>query len=172
MDLQSVTAVFLRILSLSFLLSIFQTVLHLFYAKADIGLVFTTALTVGVLFVFFVFLWMLSLPLSRLVTRKIPKDVSLGALSIVDCYSVGFVMAGLFYAVGNMPDVVYVTFDIFRMIVSTPWDGWKHQIDWYPMARAMIPFAAGVALVLKGPSLARHLAKAGERGESAGSSSS
>src|SRR5438132_10116916 len=66
-----------------------------------------------------VLLWVLALPIARLVTKRVPQEVSLGVLTLADCYSFAFVGVGLFYVASGLPHVLTWGHYVFKMAAST-----------------------------------------------------
>ena len=97
-----------------------------------------------------VLLWMLALPIARLVTKQVPQEVSLGGLTLADCYSVAFLGVGLLYMANGLPQVLNWGHNLFKMAASTSGDAWKEQVNFYQVAQAFIPFVVGALLFLKG----------------------
>jgi hypothetical protein len=55
-------------------------------------------------------MWVFAMPISRFVTRGVSEDVTLGTLTLRDCYSFGFVIVGLFFIVGGFAEAVSSTY--------------------------------------------------------------
>src|SRR5207253_3605936 len=66
-----------------------------------------------------VLLWVLALPIARLVTKRVPQEVSLGVLTLADCYSFAFVGVGLLYVASGLPHVLTWGHYVFKMAAST-----------------------------------------------------
>ncbi|OGV53513.1 MAG: hypothetical protein A2017_15905 [Lentisphaerae bacterium GWF2_44_16] len=159
MNLQNIAALFLRLLSLTFLINLINSFVYLFRVKND----FMELLFVFCFIIIFasvmILLWVFALPLATFLTKKIPKDVSFGAMSLRDCYTIVFVATGLFYTIREMPDVIYWVFNILKAIISTTGGSWKSHVSFSSVLHAFVPFIAGILLLRNGPSWADVLTK-------------
>jgi len=128
MNLQSVVVVFLRLMALDFLV---RSVIVLApqvlsfeaaYPRSPYDETFLLKalpwLILAALIVGACLLWALALPIARLVTRGVPKDLSLGALSLADCYSVAFMAVGLLYVVNRLPQALNWAYYLFKTEAS------------------------------------------------------
>jgi hypothetical protein len=113
-----------------------------------------------------VLLWVLSLPIARLVTKSVPQEVSLGGLALTDCYSLAFLGVGLLYIASGLPQVLSWGHYLFKMAASTSGDSWKEQVNFYQVWQAVIPFILGVVLFVKGRAWAVALASRQQKAES------
>lgn len=95
-------------------------------------------------------IWFLSVPIARFVTKGVPKQLALGGMTVVDCYSIVFIGVGLFYIVSHLPYALTWIHYLFKLAVSHFGDAWKEQVRWYEIANAFIPFIFGVALFVNG----------------------
>jgi hypothetical protein len=114
-----------------------------------------------------ILIWVFALPIARLVTRGVSRDLSFGSLSLVDCYSVAFIGIGLFYIASHFPQVLNWAHFLFTSAASSGGDSWKEGVRGYDISQAFIPFIVGIVLFVKGRSWAVALARLQERSESA-----
>lgn len=167
MNLQSIVVVALRLLALDFL---FRSVLELspkvfqllqLYRRSwptepALETAFPWLLLAG-LATGAILLWVFALPVARFVTKGAPQEVSLGTLTLADCYSVTFIGFGLYFIVGSFPQVLAWCHYLFKLAASTGGDSWKEQLT-YEVAGVFIQFALGVLLFVKGRAWALALA--------------
>src|SRR5436190_3376896 len=123
MNLQSLVVVVLRLMALDFLLRVAVQLtpqllkfLRLYERSPLDGSSPSSALpllVLGALIVSAVLLWILALPIARLVTRGVSKELSFGAMSLVDCYSVAFMSVGLSYTTSHLPAALNWTHYLF-----------------------------------------------------------
>lgn len=176
MNLQSLVVVVLRLTALDFLLRVAvqlapQLLQFLkFYENSPLGIspaqvAWPWVILVGLVGVA-VLLWVLALPIARLVTRRLPQDISFGAMSLLDCYSIAFIGVGLFYIVGYLPQVLNWSHYFLKMAASHSGDSWKDQGNGYQVSQVFVPFIIGVLLFVNGRSWARILATRQEKAES------
>src|SRR6266481_3300638 len=169
MDLQTLIVVILRLMSLNFLLQVAvqlaPQILRFteMYQRAPLDdsrslLVLPWLLVIG-LIISAVLLWVFALPIARFVTRGVSHDLSFGALSLVDCYSIAFIGVGLFYIASHLPRVLNWTHYLFKAAASKTGDSWKEGVQWYDVSQAFIPFIVGVVLFTNGRRWAVALAR-------------
>lgn len=164
MNLHALVVVIVRLLALDFLLrAALQTAPQLFQFVNVAGASFQsvmlpTILCAGMVAVAAVF-WFLAARIARLVTRALPQDVSFGSLSLVDCYSLGFVGVGLFYISSYLAPVLRCSHFLFMTATSSEGSASADQVDWYKVMQATTPFLLGVALFVKGRRWAVALAR-------------
>ena len=106
-----------------------------------------------------VILWFLALPIARFVTRGVSHDLSFGAMSLADCYSIAFMAVGLYYISSNLPLVLNWTHYLFKMAATSAGSSWKEDVKWYDVSQAFIPFIVGVVLFVNGRRWAVALAR-------------
>jgi hypothetical protein len=160
MNLQSVVVVILRLLSLNFFLQVAIQLTPQILRLADLSRnvpaadlntmlalpwLMVTGLTGGA-----IVLWMFALPIARAVTRDVPADLSLGTLSLVDCYSIVFLGVGLVYMGNHFPQLLYWAQFLIRAAASHSTDDWKKNVKWYDVSQAVIPFLVGIVLFANG----------------------
>ena len=173
MNLQSLVVVVLRLVSLNFLLqaavqltpSLLRFIdLYQRVPPDDSRSLFLLPwlVTIGVI-LSAVLLWAFALPIARLVTRSLPQDVSFGALSLVDCYSVAFIGIGLLYIASHLPQVLNWVHFLFTSAASDSGNSWKEGVRGYDISQAFIPFIVGIVLFVKGRSWAVALARGHEK---------
>lgn len=104
-------------------------------------------------------LWICALRIARRVTRGVSRDISFGAMSLVDCYSIAFMSVGLFFIVSQLPHILNRICYLF--IVAVFYSG-SWQIDvktGYAVSEEVIHFFAGILLFVFGRKLAVILAQ-------------
>jgi len=156
MNLQSLVVVVLRLMALDFLMRVaVQLTPHMLlslglypHSPVDGGPSVLPWLVLAAMIISAVLLWSLALPIARFVTRGVAHDLSFGAMSLVDCYSIAFMAVGLFYISGNLPQVLNWTHYLFKMAVAS--SSWKEEVKWYDVSQAFIPFIVGVVLFVNG----------------------
>ncbi len=154
MNLQSLAVVVLRLIALNFALSgVIQTfpytlqVLRVFNdspAYAAVPLVVIVGLLAGA-----IWLWVCAVPIARLVTQRLPSEVSLGAISLADCYSIAFVGVGLFYLVGHLAQVLTWAHYLLRLAVARPGTPLVKDVEPYAVIQVFVPFVVGLVLLVK-----------------------
>lgn len=160
MNLQSLVVVVLRLIALDFLLKCVVQVAPQIYQLAGLYqrssfdgsrslFVFPFLIVVG-LAASAALLWVFALPIARFVTRSLPQDISFGALSLVDCYSIAFMAVGLFYIASHLPAVLNWTHYLFKTAASSSGNSWKDDVKWYDVWQSYIPFVVGVVLFVNG----------------------
>ena len=97
-----------------------------------------------------VLIWRFAIPISRFVTRGISHDLSFGAMSLADCYSIAFMVVGLIYISSHLPSVLNWTHYLFKAAASGAGDSWKESVQWYDVSQAFIPFIFGAMLFMNG----------------------
>lgn len=158
MNLQNLVVVVLRLMALDFLLSVAvqltpQMLLYLkLYERSplDNSPSVLPWLVLGAMVASAVLLWFLALPIARLVTRGVSSDLSFGAMSLADCYSIAFMAVGLFYIANHLPQVLNWAHYLFKAASTHAGDQWKEEVKWYDVSEAFIPFIVGVILFVNG----------------------
>lgn len=175
MNLQSMIVVILRLMALNFflqaavrlspqLLRLSQITREEQFARIAPYLFVPVTLVIG-LIMGGILIWVFALPIARLVTCGVSRDLSFGSLSLVDCYSVAFIGIGLFYIVGHFPLVLNAA-HLFLKTAASGGDTGVGPIG-YNMTQAFIPFIVGAFLFVKGRSWAVALARSQEQSETA-----
>ena len=168
MNLQTLVVVVLRLIALNFLLRIVieMTPQMLHFAGVydafprDGSRLFVAAwLVLGGLIVAAVLLWRFALPIARFVTRGVSPDLSFGAMSLVDCYSIAFMSVGLFYCASHFPQVLNWTHYFFKAAASSTGNSGEEGVQGYNVSHAFIPFIVGVVLFVNGRKWAVALAR-------------
>jgi hypothetical protein len=160
MNLQSLVVVFLRLMSLNFLLytalqlppyliSFLRSVRNAPAGESSADATIVWLMLIG-LIPGVVLLWVLAVPIARLVTRRMPQEVSLGTLTLADCYSIAFIGVGLLNISRGLPQILTWGAYLFKLAASVPDDSWKQQVNWSEVARPFILLVAGVVLFIKG----------------------
>lgn len=104
-------------------------------------------------------LWTLAIPIAHLVVRGVPQDLSLGALTLADCYSVAFIGAGLLYACTHLPEVLNWAFYLTKMSRFHSDEHWQQQVKWYEVSQVVLTFIMGIVLLVNGRKWALALAR-------------
>jgi len=152
MNLQSLVVIILRLMAFDFVLrAAVQLAPQLFRFVVAWGLVFLLVVSAVVI-------WIVALPIARLVTRGVSRDISFGSLSLSDCYSVAFIGVGLFYIASHLPKVLNWIHYFFKAAASGHSDS-EQGYSGYDVSQAFIPFIVGVVLFLNGRKWAMALAR-------------
>ena len=167
MNLQSLIVVVLRLMALDFLLRVAvqltpQMLLYFGlypHSPLDSAPSVLPWLVLAGLIAAAVILWFLALPIARLVTRGVSHDLSFGAMSLVDCYSIAFMAVGLLYFSSNLPQVLNWMHYLLKMAASSSGDSWKEQVRWYDISQTVMTFIVGVVLFVNGRRWAVALAR-------------
>ena len=175
MNLQSLVVISLRLIALKFLLDIFLQVMtqvtvvggypddlpfsnpfHSAYVIVIAGFI-----TGGCM------LWVLALPIAKRVTRGVPQELSLGGLSRVDCYSIGFVVVGLWLSAVYFAQVLNWVHYLFGLgaRAAAPAKELVEPLNKYDISASVIPFIVGIILLFNGRKWAQCLARRDERNE-------
>jgi hypothetical protein len=168
MNLQSLIVVVLRLMALDFLLrvaiqltpQILRFVRLYEQSPLDGSRPYTVLpwLVLVGLIVAAVLLWFLALPIARFVTRGVAHDLSFGAMSLVDCYSIAFMAVGLFYISSHLPQVLNWA-HYFLKTAASGRGGSERGASGYDISQAFIPFIMGVVLFVNGRRWAVALAR-------------
>ena len=113
---------------------------------------------VGALFLGGILLWLLALPIARLVARGVPGDISFDNLTLADCYSFAFAGLGLVYIVSRSAGVWNWTMYFLRWLFHHQYVPWDDPGRGYQITNTFIPFIAGILLVVTRKKLARIMA--------------
>jgi len=168
MNLQSLVVVVLRLMALDFLLRVAvqmtPQILQFLrvYERSPLDStrsfeVLPWLVLVG-LIIAAVLLWRLALPIARFVTRGVSHDLSFGAMSLVDCYSIAFMAVGLFYISSHLPQVLNWAHYFLKTAASGLRDTGEGASG-YDVSQAFIPFIVGVVLFVNGRRWAVALAR-------------
>jgi hypothetical protein len=175
MNLQSLVVVILRLAALKFLVTTVATFLpQLIVSGQTFGsspfaepysfvyILFIAALITGALM-----LWSLALPIAQRITSGLPLDLSFGALSRVDCYSIAFLGVGVWLVAVYFSQVLNWSHYLFRLAAVGEAAGEESfsQVNGYDISNSIIPFGVGVILFLNGRKWARRVAERDERME-------
>jgi len=163
MNLQSLVVVLLRLVSLNFVLQVLNQLapqlMRFFEAYqsyrnlggSELGPLLVLPLLLVVAYgVGAVLLWAFAMPIARLVTRGLAHEISLGALTVADCYAFLFIGIGLFYAVAHFAPVLNWAHYVLRLAASHQDASWRVDVRWYDASDAILPFIVGVILFLNG----------------------
>jgi hypothetical protein len=112
-------------------------------------------------------LWALALPIAQHVTRGLPQELSFGAVSRVDCYSVGFIGVGLWLGAVYFAEVLNWAHYLLWLGASgdAATEELVTEVDKYSISASIIPFILGIVLLFNGRKWARCLAQRDERNE-------
>jgi hypothetical protein len=168
MNLQSLVVVVLRLMALDFLLGIAvqltPQILVLLQERERLPLNESLSLMGLPLLVLIgwtiaaVLVWCLALPIARFVTRGVSHDLSFGAMSLVDCYSIAFMAVGLFYISSHLPQVLNWAHHFLKTAASGRREV-NQAVSGYEVSHAIIPFIVGVVLFVNGRRWAVTLAR-------------
>ncbi len=168
MNLQSLVVVVLRLLAFDFFLrAAVQLAPQLLrfasvYQEGPLGdskSMFVVAWgLVFLLVVSAVLIWIFALPIARLVTRGVSRDISFGSLSLSDCYSIAFIGVGVFYIASHLPQVLNWAHYFLKTAASGRGDS-EQGASGYDISQAFIPFIVGVVLFVNGRKWALALAR-------------
>jgi len=174
MKLQSLIVVALRLIALNFLLNIAVQLtppmlqyLQVYGTSAGDGS--SSFLVVPWLFLAAIIfsaalLWVMALPIARFVTRGVSQEISLGSLSLTDCYSIAFIGVGVFYIAGYLPELLNWAHFFLKTAASKP-QFEDNTFSPYDVSRTIMSFIFGVILFVNGRSWAVALARRQERTE-------
>lgn len=164
MNLQSLVVVALRLIALNFLLeilgmSIATVILQLNAPSSSNSSLYSLLFYPGGLLVCPFLLWFLSQSIARLVTRRLPQDISFGAMPLADCYSIAFIGVGVYYIAGYLTRVLTLTCHLFKGAAASSGYWWLREVNGTAIAQAYIPFIAGILLFAFGRKWAVMLAR-------------
>lgn len=159
MNLISLVVVVLRLMALNFSLSGLIYLFSQFSAWRAQDISHLPWLLTLVLLICAAALWIGALPIARLVTHGVPRDISFGSLSLVDCYSIAFMGVGLIYISSHLPEVLNWAFYIFKISAAGTRDSWSEKFVGHELTRAVITFIMGLILFCKGRTWAVLLAR-------------
>jgi hypothetical protein len=160
MNLQSLVVVVLRLLSLNFFLTVAVQMAPIILrftnlsqrgspAELDVLLAMPWLIITGLIGGAIV-LWMFAVPIARAVTRDVPGELSLGRLSVADCYTIVFLGVGLVYMGNHFPSVLNWVHYLIKAAASHSTADWKENVKWYDVSQAVIPFIVGIVLFVNG----------------------
>lgn len=165
MNLQSLVVVVLRLITLKFLLeTIIMSVpvtlqLLRLQEPTPFDLPLVVWLIFGILLAWSILLWIFALPVARLITRRLPQDISFGAMPLADCYSIAFIGVGVYYIAGYLTRVLTLTCHLFKGAAASSGYWWLREVNVTAIAQAYIPFIAGILLFAFGRKWAVMLAR-------------
>jgi len=168
MNLRSLVVVVLRLMALDFLLRVAVQMtpqilqfLHLSERSpldSSRSFMVLPLLVLVAMIAAAVLLWRLALPIARFITRGVSHDLSFGAMSLVDCYSIAFMAVGLFYISSHLPEVLNWAHYSLKTAASGRRDT-GDEVSGYVVSQAFIPFILGVVLFVNGRRWAVTLAR-------------
>jgi hypothetical protein len=173
MNLQSLLVVALRLMVIDFLLQLVRVAMQYGFQflvepspSSDnpgtiLAVFFMSLLSVCILAAA-IFIWAIALPIAERISRGVPHDITLGSLTLADCYSVAFMGIGLYYVIGESASVLNLSF--YWLKNSAPGNGNPNDgLSGYDISQSLVPFIAGVMLFVKSRqwavALARHQGK-------------
>lgn len=169
MNIQTLVVVVLRLMALDFLyrsalelasgLISFSVRLHLRSTDLSPWILFVWLALIAVFIVAAVLLWFLAPAIARLVSRGVPQDISLGILSLADCYSVAFMGVGLMFIGSRVPQAITWAHYLLRTTVSNSTELWNQQLKWYDVVQVAIGLTIGIVLFVNGRNWAVALAR-------------
>jgi hypothetical protein len=89
------------------------------------------------------------LPVARLVAKGLPFELSLGNLSLADCYSIAFTVLGVVYIVSHLAPVWNWLWFALQSLIHGPRFPWNDRTQGYKIATAFLPFIAGIVMLIK-----------------------
>jgi hypothetical protein len=156
MNVQSLVVVVLRLTALNFFLRVMVEIstpvllaTGIYQRGPDEAPVVIGGALVGILVCSAILLWLLALPVARLIARGVPYELSLGDLSLADCYSIAFLGMGLFFAVSHLAPVWNWSVFFLRWTFHHSYYVWNGKEHGHELANAFLPFIAGVILIWK-----------------------
>ncbi|MCF6176149.1 MAG: hypothetical protein L3J71_10320 [Victivallaceae bacterium] len=157
MNLKSLVVVILRLYALYL---IFFGLRNLIVTDSIMMLIWFSSLVVpGML------LWLFATLLAKLITRKLPQDISLGSLDTADCYTVTLLMFGLYCVTANLSNLLYWGYYIFKMAASVSNDSWKSGTNFRYILSNLVPFIFGIMLIFNAKAWSSKLMKFHNRSE-------
>lgn len=99
--------------------------------------------------------WFLAPPIAQVVTRGVKTDISIGSLTLTDCYTLAFMVTGLFYIAGHLAQVL----NWLHFLLTTASNSPNRATFGYEISQAFIPFIIGVVLFVKSRTWAAALAR-------------
>lgn len=159
MNLISLVVVVLRLMALNFALVGLIHLLNQFSAWRAQDIDHLPWMLTLVLLICATALWIAALPIAELVTHGVPRDISFGSLSLVDCYSIAFMGVGLIYISSHLPEVLNWGLYIFKTSADGTRDSWSEKFIGHDMMRSVLTFIMGLALFCKGRTWAVALAR-------------
>jgi len=96
-----------------------------------------------------ILLWVLALPVARLIARGVPGDLTFDNLTLADCYSIAFVGIGLVYIISHAAGVWNWTTFFLHSLIHGPRYPLGDRSRGYEVANIFIPFIIGILLVFK-----------------------
>jgi hypothetical protein len=167
LNTQTLIVVVLRLTALNFFLRIFVEISTPLLTAAgvyrhspdDAPLMIGWGL-VGCLLLGAILLWALALPVAKLVAKGVPLELSLGDLTLADCYAIAFIGLGTVYIVSHLAPVWNWTAFMVQSLIHGPRYPWSDRTRGYQIATAFLPFIAGIVMVIRGRKWALKLAGA------------
>ena len=175
MNLQSLVVVILRLAALKFLVTTVATFLpQLIVSGQTFGsspfaepysfvyILFIAALITGAFM-----LWSLALLIAQRITSGLQHELSFGALSRVDCYSIAFLGVGAWLVAVYFSQVLNWSHYLFRLAAVGEAAGEESfsQVNGYDVSNSVIPFLIGIILFLNARKWAHRVAERDERTE-------
>jgi len=164
-NVHTIAALALRLIAVNFLVRILVEVstpllisAGIYQRPADEAPLTIAWALVGALFFGALLLWLLALPVARLVARGVPGDISFDNLTLADCYSLGFTGLGVVYIVGHLAGAWNWTMYFFRWLFHGQYIPWADPGRGYQIMSIFIPLIAGILLVATRKKLARIMA--------------
>ena len=177
MNLHSLVVVVLRILVLKFLVDTVITFLpQLIMSGQTFGsspfaepISFVYILFIAALITGAIMIWSIAPSLARRITAGLPADLSFGALSPVDCYSITFLGVGLWLVATHFAPLLNWSHYIFRLAATDAPAGADsfNEVNGYDISASVLPFIIGIVLFLNGRKWAHRVAERDARVEKA-----
>ena len=163
MNLQSLVVVILRLAALKFLITTGATFLPQLIVAEPYSFVYI--LIIAALITGAFMLWSLAHPIAQRITSGLPLELSFGALSRVDCYSITFLGVGAWLVAVYFSQVLNWSHYLFRIAAVGEAAGEESfsQVNGYDVSNSIIPFVIGIVLFLNGRKWAHRVAARDER---------
>lgn len=161
MNLKTLIVVVLRLLAIEMVIQTSVVFVPLFFRPFSGGsdnLAFVVASVC--LFTCAAIMWHFAPAIANFVSSGLPQEISFGALSLTDCYTVAFVGVGLLQIASRLGAVIYLAFAWFKSAASPTGNLGPYQISGASAWQAFIPLVIGAVLFINGRrwavALARH----------------
>ena len=110
-------------------------------------------------------LWLLAMPIARLITRGISGDLSIGWVALADWYTLAFIGIGLYYLIGYAAGALGWAYYIFKSASAhhaddgTALGSQMHSPNFYDAWQVVVTFLLGGFLFLNGRKFAVAVAR-------------
>lgn len=104
-------------------------------------------------------IWAFAVPLGRAVTKRLPQELSFGAITLADCYSAAFLGIGLVQFSTYLGSSIGWLESLFKSAIGSSSKQWQETMDFYSMSCELVPLIFAVLLFFNGRKWAVWLAK-------------